>query len=115
MTAAPLLWINGFPGSGKLTVARELVNLSGSELILIDNHQLIDPVEARMSRDHPDYQKERQLQGSSAFRDYVANDDKRSTVIFTGRKGSHKSILPLPTVPRKSLSSPANHCRRLPV
>jgi len=85
MTAAPLVWINGFPGSGKLTVAKALAELLGKEMILIDNHQLIDPVEAKIPRDHPDYQKERQLQRRIAFSEYVANATMRSRiVIFTG-------------------------------
>lgn len=85
MTAVPLLWINGFPGSGKLSVARELVKLSGNEMILIDNHQLIDPVEARIPRGHPDYQTERQLQRSITFHEFVAKTGVRSQIIFTGK------------------------------
>lgn len=49
----PLLWINGFPGSGKLTIAKKIVKLSAGDTVLIDNHQLIDPVAAKISRDPP--------------------------------------------------------------
>lgn len=87
MAAAPLVWINGFPGSGKLTVATTLIEWMGKEkMILIDNHQLIDPVEAEFPRDHPDYQRERQLQRNTAFTKYVANASTRSQIIvFTGK------------------------------
>lgn len=57
--AAPLVWINGFPGLGKLTIAKILA-ARDTNIILVDNHQMIDPVEAKISRDHPDYQTERQ-------------------------------------------------------
>ena len=42
MTPPPLIWLNGFPGSDKLTAANALVNLVGEDKIhLIDNHRLI--------------------------------------------------------------------------
>src|SRR5271156_3033838 len=95
MTAAPLVWINGFPGSGKLTVARALAKLLGKEIILIDNHQLIDPVEAKIPRDHSDYQKERQLQRIIAFGEYVANAAMYSRIIiFTGEISIAVHIVP---------------------
>jgi hypothetical protein len=60
MIAAPLGWINTFPGSEKLTVARILLERSGKEeMAVIDNHQSIEPVEAKFSRDLPGYQNER--------------------------------------------------------
>lgn len=50
------IWINGFPGVGKFTVAKVLQQLlPGSRLI--DNHSLID--QAKLPRDHPDYNAER--------------------------------------------------------
>ncbi len=49
---APLVWINGFPGAGKLTVATALAELDKT-VIVIDNHRLIDPVEAKFPRSHP--------------------------------------------------------------
>lgn len=46
------IWINGFPGVGKLTVAKALyAMLPGSRLV--DNHSLIDQVP--VPRDHPEY------------------------------------------------------------
>jgi hypothetical protein len=90
------VWVNGFPDSGKLTVTRVLTELLGKEeLILIDKHQLIDPVEAKIPRDHPDYLKERQLQRSIAFTEYVDSAAMRSrTIIFTGRLSLSVLIVP---------------------
>ncbi|KAL6700467.1 hypothetical protein J3F84DRAFT_121647 [Trichoderma pleuroticola] len=81
--AAPVVWINAFPGTGKLTAARELVRLDQSS-ILIDNHQLIDPVAARFSRDHPQYQTERRRERERAFDKYVLEPTLISrTIVFT--------------------------------
>ena len=82
---APVMWINGFHGSGKLTVATTLKALHGAA-ILLDNHQLIDPVEARFSRDHPEYQRERQLYRKLIFNKFVSDALKLShLIIFTGK------------------------------
>ncbi|ENH67553.1 hypothetical protein FOC1_g10010836 [Fusarium oxysporum f. sp. cubense race 1] len=51
---APVMWINGFPGTGKNTIADAMKQLDPSILVL-DNHKLIDPVAAVISRDHPEY------------------------------------------------------------
>lgn len=84
MTVAPLVWMNGFPGTGKLTVAKAMAALHGST-ILLDNHKLIDPVESKISRGHPDYNKARQRQRELAFDEHVYNRDKISElIIFTG-------------------------------
>ena len=87
VTVAPLMLINGFSGSGKLTLARILAELLGKEeMILIDNHQLIDPVETKIPREHLDYLKERQLQRSITFTKHVENAAMSSRiVIFTGK------------------------------
>ncbi|RFU75587.1 hypothetical protein TARUN_6647 [Trichoderma arundinaceum] len=81
--ARPVVWINAFPGTGKLTIAREFA-LVHKPSILIDNHQLIDPVAARLSRDHPQYQTERRRERERAFNRYVLDPASLSkTVIFT--------------------------------
>ncbi|KAI1123613.1 hypothetical protein F5Y10DRAFT_280788 [Nemania abortiva] len=80
---APLIWINGFPGSGKLTVATALQAL-GESITLIDNHTLIDPVSARIPRDHPDYQRERQAERQAAFGQHVTSPSSLSRpIVFT--------------------------------
>ncbi|KAK6085256.1 hypothetical protein SCUP234_02195 [Seiridium cupressi] len=80
---APLVWINGFPGTGKLTVAKALQKMNKT-VILIDNHQLIDPVEAKFSRSHPDYQRQRQIQRQAAFAQHVCSSSSLSRpVVFT--------------------------------
>ncbi|OQE21674.1 hypothetical protein PENSTE_c011G09754 [Penicillium steckii] len=84
MPAAPLIWINGFPGSGKLTVAKVFKQLTQDDTIILDNHQLIDPVEARFPRLHPEYQKERHLYRQAIFKEHVYNKAKLSKiVVFT--------------------------------
>lgn len=82
----PLVWINGFPGVGKLTVARELLKLYTKEQVaLIDNHQLIDSVAARFQRDDPQYYVERRKERRKAFERWVLNRDERHRlVVFTG-------------------------------
>lgn len=82
--AAPLLWINGFPGTGKLTVATAITELHKSAVVL-DNHKLIDPVEAKFPRTHPDYQRERKLYRQKIFDEFVCNTEMLSKlVVFTG-------------------------------
>lgn len=82
--AAPLVWINGFPGVGKLTVATE-VAARIPDAILIDNHKMIDPVAAKFSRDHPEYQSERRKVRQATFQSIVQSQQNRErVVIFTG-------------------------------
>lgn len=82
--AAPLVWINGFPGCGKLTMATALATLHGAAIVL-DNHKLIDPVEAQLPRTHPDYQKKRQLYREVILDEFVFDTATLSRlVIFTG-------------------------------
>lgn len=103
MAAAPLVWINGFPGTGKYTIAKQLVSLLGNEkAILIDNHQLIDPVEQEIAlnrpeyqnvRLHPNYQNRRREKRVAAFEQYVVDASMHSTtVIFTGKHSLHCSV-----------------------
>jgi len=86
--ASPLIWINGFPGTGKHTIAKLFATLlDGGDPLLIDNHSLIDPVEAKFSRDHPDYQQERRRERDAVFRSFVEDPAFRTRiVIFTGEQ-----------------------------
>jgi hypothetical protein len=73
---SPLIYINAFPGTGKLTVARALISLLSSSKptsapVLLDNHTLIDPVAAKYTRDHPNYAQERRRVRKKALREYV--------------------------------------------
>lgn len=57
----PILLLNGWPGVGKLTAARQLISLLGpSKARLVHNHMLIDVADAILPRESPDYQKLRQ-------------------------------------------------------
>jgi hypothetical protein len=72
-----LIYVNAFPGTGKLTTARALVSLLTTQTIptlLLDNHTLIDPVAARFSRDHPEYLHERKKERDRAFAKYVEGE-----------------------------------------
>lgn len=66
---------------------RALLELLGADkAVLKDNHQMIDPVEATTPREHPLYQKQRQLQREKVFQEHVYNPKMASqTIIFTGK------------------------------
>ncbi|RYP53710.1 hypothetical protein DL768_001310 [Monosporascus sp. mg162] len=88
--AAPVLWINGFPGSSKLTVAKILAGIHHSAVAL-DNYRLIDPVEARFSRDRPDYQKHRRLYRQAVLDHYVRDESTLTRLVgFTDNKLSRE-------------------------
>lgn len=54
-----LIWINGFPGAEKHTISKLFATFLGKgDPLLIEYHTLIDQVEAKISRDHPNYQEE---------------------------------------------------------
>ena len=84
-SAWPLIWINGFPGTGKQTIAKLLATLLDGDPVLIDNHSLIDQVAEIFSRDHPSYQQERRRVREEVFKNYVEDPAFRTRiVIFTG-------------------------------
>lgn len=90
---APVVWINGFPGSGKLTVATAIAGMDRTAIVL-DNHQLIDPVEEWFERSHPSYQDERPLFRQAALDRHVRDVDMLlQLVVFTGK--SSNSFLPI--------------------
>ncbi|TVY75382.1 hypothetical protein Focb16_v005198 [Fusarium oxysporum f. sp. cubense] len=81
----PIIHINGFPGQGKLTIARKLIELlkpyNGK---LVHNHLLIDPVGAILPRSSPDYQPLRRAVRSVIFDALaVSQDTMESIVVFT--------------------------------
>ncbi|KAF1989173.1 hypothetical protein K402DRAFT_418985 [Aulographum hederae CBS 113979] len=65
--APPLVWINGFPGSGKLTIAKALEELMGPDRVVVDNIQLLSPLEAVRSRANPEYERYRSMYRSRAL------------------------------------------------
>lgn len=56
----PIIYINGYPGVGKLTIAKALEKLM-PEAKVIDHHMLINPVDAVLSRSDRGYQELRRL------------------------------------------------------
>jgi hypothetical protein len=85
MAPAPVVWINGFPGTGKLTVATAAAALDKTAIVL-DNHKLIDPVEAQFPRTHPSYQDERRSFRRAVLDEHVGGMTTLSRlVIFTGK------------------------------
>jgi hypothetical protein len=66
----PIIHINGFPGTGKLSVARHLVEqLSQCDIPgkLVHNHLLIDPADAVLHRTQPGYQSLRKAIRAALF------------------------------------------------
>lgn len=64
----PIIHINGFPGTGKLTVAQYLVaDVTPVNLKLIHNHLLINPADAVLHRNQPGYQALRQAIRGAIF------------------------------------------------
>ncbi|CZT23858.1 uncharacterized protein RCC_09573 [Ramularia collo-cygni] len=98
MRASPIIHLNGFPGTGKLTIARELIDLLNSRLgtlggegeqaldasKLVHNHLLIDPADAILHRTQPGYQSLRKALREVIFTALV--DEKAThgtTYVFT--------------------------------
>jgi hypothetical protein len=68
LTASPLLYINGFPDVGKLTISLGIVKLLGfDKCVLLESHTLIEPLNAQYFHQHPYYQKARKLERERQF------------------------------------------------
>lgn len=81
---APVVWINGFPGTGKKTIADAMKQLDPN-ITVLDNHKLIDPVDAVLSRDHIDYNiRRKQLRQAILQRVVRHSSSHGRPVIFTG-------------------------------
>lgn len=64
----PIVYINGWPGVGKLTVARELgAKLGAGRTRLVHNHLLIDPAGAVLPRSSAGYQPLRRALRAAVF------------------------------------------------
>ncbi|QRY70062.1 AAA family ATPase [Ensifer sp. PDNC004] len=72
--------INGWPGTGKLTIARQLAERLGARLA--DNHTLINPAEALFARGTPLYRSLRAAIRESVF-EHVAKAPAEQSFVFT--------------------------------
>ncbi|KAF3073165.1 hypothetical protein CFAM422_005126 [Trichoderma lentiforme] len=76
MTASkplPIIHLNGFPGTGKLTVARHLEQLLAPQARLIHNHLLINPADAVLRRDEEGYQNLRHAIRAAIFASLIGS------------------------------------------
>ncbi|KAF5505411.1 hypothetical protein CGCS363_v004198 [Colletotrichum siamense] len=80
---APVIWINGFPGTGKREIAIELRHLIGIDrAILIQNHRRIDNV--ALPRRHSQAWKEGAMDRKKTLRSCIlAPHMRHKTIIFT--------------------------------
>jgi hypothetical protein len=76
--------LNGFPGVGKYSIGRSLFNMfDHKHARYIDNHLLIDPVEAIVRGRGPGHKALRRAFRSVAFEALLDIDDGCTTLIFT--------------------------------
>lgn len=80
---APVIYINGYPGVGKFTIAKALQRLIAGS-ILIHNHQLIDPIEKKYARGSRPYNEKRSTERHKVLSPIAHDSKTRDTVyIFT--------------------------------
>ena len=77
-----VLFLNGFPGVGKLTIARHLRRIL-SESLLVDNHLLINPAEAIEPNRTPAHYTLRRAIRQAAFDGLKAVERKSTIFIMT--------------------------------
>lgn len=87
---APLIYLSAFPGTGKLTTAQHLQNLIPNSRIL-DNHSLIDPVEAHTPRSSPSHHSERQRYRRQRLREVAA--DSEVVYLFTDAQTEYNACV----------------------
>jgi chloramphenicol 3-O-phosphotransferase len=76
--------LNGFPGVGKFSIGRSLFNMFDyKHARYIDNHLLIDPVEAIVPGRGPEHKELRRAFREVAFDALCNTGDKSTTLIFT--------------------------------
>ncbi|EJD45810.1 hypothetical protein AURDEDRAFT_165261 [Auricularia subglabra TFB-10046 SS5] len=95
--AAPFIYMGGYPGVGKQTVARELLKIiPGSRLI--DNHLLIDITRAVFRQGSPEYEALRSKLRNDMLEAIVKEEAARGTTfIFTG---AHVATNPISVIAR---------------
>lgn len=87
----PRVYINGFPGTGKLTIAKYLDHAS-DKIKRVHNHLLINPAEAVLSRDQPGYQDLRRRIRSAIFESLIHEPSTYSTLyIFTDAQTANEA------------------------
>ncbi|KAK1579586.1 uncharacterized protein LY79DRAFT_522372 [Colletotrichum navitas] len=84
----PFIYINGYPGVGKLTVAKELSKLL-PKAKTFSNHLLIDPAAAVFDRTAEEYQRLRQVLRREVLTSIATAKSTRDvTWIFTDQQSS---------------------------
>ncbi|KAI0388383.1 hypothetical protein F5Y17DRAFT_222191 [Xylariaceae sp. FL0594] len=87
----PFIYINGYPGVGKLSVAKELCKLLPRAKV-VSNHLLIDPAAAIFDRTAEEYQPLRQALRREVLKSIAAAKSTRDvTWIFTDQQSSSES------------------------
>ena len=88
-----VVYINGFPGVGKLTVAQHLQKLIPGSQVL-HNHELIDPVEKHYPRGSAWYQMKRAEYRKERLQPIVEDPKLKDTVfIFTDSQSEHNECV----------------------
>lgn len=78
-----MIWINGYPGVGKLTIARAMLRLDPS-IILVDHHTHHDAVDALYPSSHPFHKVITRRARAQSLLEYGLNDPaRRLTLVFT--------------------------------
>ncbi|KAJ5494159.1 hypothetical protein N7463_010246 [Penicillium fimorum] len=85
-TPHPLIYLNAFPGAGKLTVAQHLVArvAHSANIKLVHNHLLINPADAVLHRTQPGYQSLRHALRAAVFASLTTEPETfNTTYLFT--------------------------------
>ena len=88
----PIIHINAFPGTGKLTICHEILAfLRPPHAKLVHNHLLINPVDAILDRTQPGYQVLRRSVRAAIFHALVHEESTHATTyIFTDFQSSNE-------------------------
>lgn len=89
---SPIIHINAFPGTGKLTICHELLALlRPPHAKLVHNHLLINPVDAILDRTQPGYQTLRRSVRAAIFHALAHEASTHATAyIFTDFQSSNE-------------------------
>lgn len=87
--SAPFIYINGYAGVGKFTIAKYLLPLLPRPAKFFDNHLLIDPVAALLDRTSSEYQPLRESV-RKLFLSTISNSAelKNTAIVFTDQQSS---------------------------